>query len=179
MKKMLCILVLAAGLGTAVSAQNFAIGVDAMPLFKGLIWTDNDNDNGLFALSPYFEYRVAPNISLGAAVDLWIGERAKIDVLYFALAGQARWYPLSSGVDKLFLGALVGFNMFSVDGEDADAEHGGMSGFAAALKAGWKILFGPSFFVEPSMSYGYAKSVSGSFPGVIGWQAGLTIGGAF
>jgi hypothetical protein len=100
-------------------------------------------------------------------------------ILPDALAAQGRWYPLSTGVDKLFVGALVGFNLFSLDGE-TDSDKGGMTGLVAGLKAGWKILFGPAFFMEPAMSYVYAKIPAAvSLPGITGWQAGLTVGGAF
>jgi hypothetical protein len=156
-----------------------AFGLDVMPLFKGIIWSDNDADNSLFALSPSFEYLIAPHYSLGAAVDLWFGEASKIDIFYFGLAGHGRWYPLSEGLDKLFVGALVGFNVFSLDGE-TDSKKGGMAGLVAGLKLGWKLMLGPAFFAEPSMSFVYAKTPGDvEVPTPLGWQAGLTIGGTF
>ena len=169
-------MLLAAGLSAALSAQNFSIGADTMPLFKGFIWNDSDKKNSLFALSPSFEYLLAPNFSIGAVMDLWFGEASDIDIFYFGLAAQGRWYPLSEGLDKLFVGTLLGFNVFSYDGK-TDADKGGMTGLVTGLKAGWKLRFG-SFFVEPSMSYMYAKKVS-TLSTPLGWQAGLTIGGVF
>jgi hypothetical protein len=177
MKKIMCVILLAAGLTAAISAQNFSIGVDTMPLFKGFMWSDSDKDNSLFALSPSFEYLVAPNFSLGAGMDLWFGKALDIDIFYFGLAAQGRWYPLSEGLDKLFVGALLGFNLFSLDGK-TDADKGGMSGLVTGLKAGWKIRFG-SLFVEPSMSFVYAKTLDTLPTMPNGWQAGLTIGGVF
>jgi hypothetical protein len=112
------------------------------------------------------------------SADLWIGEASKVDFFYLGLAAQGRWYPLSKGVDKLFVGALVGFNVFALDG-NLESEYGGMAGLVAGLKAGWKIMIGPSFFVEPAMSYIYAKTPVVALPGISGWQAGLSIGGAF
>jgi hypothetical protein len=184
MKRIVCIIMLLAAAAGSVSAQEssaggkLAVSLDAMPLFKGIIWSDNDADDGLFALSPSFEYLVAPHFSVGGTVDLWFGTASDIDIFYFGLAAQGRWYPLSGGLDKFFVGALLGFNMFSVDGEDPDAEHGGFAGLTIGLKAGWKIMFGSNVFVEPSMAYVYAKT-GGSVPTPLGWQPGLSVGAAF
>jgi hypothetical protein len=41
--------------------------------------------------------------TIGAAADLYFGETSKIDLFYFGLAAHGRWYPLSSGLDKLFI----------------------------------------------------------------------------
>ena len=183
MKRIVCIMLLAAAAGS-LSAQEasaggkLAVSLDAMPLFKGIIWSDSDADNSLFALSPSFEYLVVPRFSVGGTADLWFGTASDIDIFYFGLAAQGRWYPLSGGLDKLFVGANLGFNMFSVEGEKADAEHGGFSGLTMGLNLGWKIMFGSNFFVEPSMAYVYAKTGS-SVPTPLGWQPGLRIGGAF
>jgi hypothetical protein len=174
-------MLLAACLTAAVSAQEggakIAVGADAMPLFKGFMWSDNDLKNSLFALSPSFEYLIAPHFSVGAMMDLWFGEASDVSIFYFGLAAQGRWYPLSEGLDKLFVGTLLGFNVFSLDGE-TDADKGGMAGLVTGLKAGWKLMFG-SLFVEPSMAFVYAKTVD-TLPLIpLGWQAGITIGGAF
>ena len=104
MKKILYVILLAAGLTAATSAQNFSVGVDSMPLLKGIIWSDSDQKNSLFALSPSFEYLLAPNFSVGAMMDLWFGEASDTNIFYFGLAAQGRWYPLSEGLEKLFVG---------------------------------------------------------------------------
>ncbi|MDR3356848.1 MAG: autotransporter outer membrane beta-barrel domain-containing protein [Spirochaetaceae bacterium] len=172
---LLLMLAITAGL-SAQQTKTIAVGVDAMPLFKGFIWTDNDADNSLFALSPSFEYAAVPHFSICGTADLWFGELGKVDIFYFGLAIHGRWYPLSAGLDKLFLDAGLGFNSFSVNGE-TDAKFGGFSGLTIGLKAGWKLLMGQTFFMEPSMAYVYAKS--GNVPTPLGWQAGLSIGMAF
>ncbi|MDR2746387.1 MAG: hypothetical protein LBB77_02975 [Treponema sp.] len=183
MKKNLCVMLLAVGLTAAIPAQEasgakIAVGLDVMPLLKGIIWSDNKADNSLFALSPSFEYRIAPHFSVGGSVDLWFGEASKINIFYFGLAGRGRWYPLAAGFDKLFVEAALGFNVFSLNGE-TDADKGGMAGMLTGLKAGWKLMFGPKFFVEPSMAYVYAKTNSVSAPTPLGWQAGLNVGTTF
>jgi hypothetical protein len=174
---LLLVLAVTAGLG-AQETNKIAIGLDAMPLFKGFIWMDNDADNSLFALSPSFEYRVVRHFSIGGTMDLWFGENSKIDIFYFGLSVHGRWYPLSGGLDKLFLDAGLGFNSFAVD-DETDAIHGGFSGLTAGLKAGWKIFIGRSFFMEPSMAYVYSKKSNRGVPTPLGWQADLSIGMAF
>jgi hypothetical protein len=173
---LLVMLAITAGLG-AQQTKTIAVGLDAMPLFKGFIWTDSDKDNSLIDLSPSFEYGVAPHFSIGGTADLWFGELAKIDIFYLGLSLHGRWYPLSAGLDKLFLDAGLGFNSFSVDGE-TDSEHGGFTGLTVGLKAGWKLMLGQTFFMEPSMAYAYAK-IRDDVPTPLGWQAGLSLGVAF
>jgi hypothetical protein len=174
---LLLMLAIAAGLG-AQQTKKVAIGLDTMPLFKGLIWTDSDKDNSLAAFSPSFEYCVVPHFSIGGTVDLWFGELVNIiDIFYFGLSAHGRWYPLSTGLDKLFLDVGLGFNLFSKDGKTA-SEDGGFAGLTIGLKAGWKLMMGPSFFIEPSMAYVYAKT-TGNVPTPLGWQSGLSIGMAF
>jgi hypothetical protein len=173
---LLLMLAITAGL-SAQQTKTIAVGVDTMPLFKGFIWADSDADKSLAALAPSFEYVVVPHFSIGAAVDLYFGELAKVDIFYFGLAVHGRWYPLSVGLDKLFLDAGLGFNSYAVDGE-TDSEAGGFKGLTVGLKAGWKLMMGRTFFMEPSMAYVYAKT-RGSVPTPLGWQAGLSIGVAF
>jgi hypothetical protein len=150
------------------SAAKLAVGVDLFPLAKGVVWSDSDADNSLFALTPGFEYLIRPHYTLGAAADL-----------YFGLAVHGRWYPLSPGLDKLFIDAGLGFNVFSKDGK-TDSDGGGLTGITMSLKAGYKLMFTPQFFFEPSMAFVYAKTpTSASVPTPLGWQPGLSIGGAF
>ncbi|MDR3146789.1 MAG: autotransporter outer membrane beta-barrel domain-containing protein [Treponema sp.] len=161
----------------ATGTAKIAVGLDLFPLAKGIIWTDNDADNSLFALTPAFEYLVAPHFTVGAVVDLYFGQASDIDILYFGLAAHGRWYPLSSGPDKLFVDTGLGFNVFALDGE-TDSKKGGFAGLTMSLKAGYKLMLTSKFFIEPSMAFVYAK-----IPGVgvrtpLGWQPGLSIGGA-
>jgi hypothetical protein len=173
MKRIVCILLLAVCLTAGLSAQSkMALGLDTMPLFKGFIWADGDAKNSLFALSPSFEYLIAPHYSIGGTVDLWFGKAANIDILYFGLTFQGRWYPLSTSPEKLFLGAGLGFKRFTVDGK---TDLGGFLGLTAALKAGYKLTIG-KFFMEPSMAYVYSKIGAASTPTPLGWQAGLNLG---
>jgi hypothetical protein len=163
----------------AAGVAKGAISLDLFPLVKGIIWTDSDKDNSLFALAPGFEYLVRPHYTLGLAADLYFGEASKIEVSYFGLAAHGRWYPQSSGPEKFFIDAGLGFNVFSYDGKTASKD-GGFSGITMSLKAGYKLMLSPKFFFEPSMAFVYAKTPSsGSAPTPLGWQPGLSIGGAF
>jgi hypothetical protein len=180
---LLGLLILAAVTGV-VSAQGtgrMAVSLDLFPLVKGIIWSDSDLDNSMFALAPGFEYLISPHYSIGAAADLYFGKARDLDVFYFGLAAHGRWYPQSTGLDKLFLDAGLGFNMFTVEGEAADTKHGGFTGLTLSLKMGYKLMFTPSFFAEPSMAFVYAKTpTSVSVPITpLGWQPGLSIGVAF
>jgi hypothetical protein len=178
--------VLALALAASLSAQQkkaggakMALGVDAFPLVKGLIWWDGDKDNSLFAVAANFEYLAAPHFTAGGSADLYFGKASDVDIFYFGLAGHGRWYPLSAGLDRLFIDAGLGVNAFALDGK-YDADKGGMTGITISLKAGWKLMFGSKFFVEPSMAYVYAKlPSSASVPTPLGWQPGLAVGMTF
>lgn len=162
----------------ASTESKGAISLDLFPLVKGILWSDSDKDNSLFALAPVFEFVVHPHFTLGGALDMYFGEYSKVDVFYFGLAARGRWYPLSNGLDKLFIDAGLGFNVFALDGE-TDADKGGMSGITMSLKMGYKLKFTRNFFLEPSMAYVYAKIPGGGIPTPLGWQPGLNIGVAF
>jgi hypothetical protein len=175
------LLVLAAAtgvLGAQESGAKMAAGLDVFPLVKGIIWSDSKQDNSLFAFAPSFEYRVAPHYTVGAVVDLYIGEYSKVDVLYFGLTAHGRWYPLSTGLDKFFIDAGMGFNVFAFDGE-TDPDKGGFSGMTISLKAGYKLMFGSNFFLEPAMAFVYAKTPRVASPTPLGWQPALSAGAAF
>jgi hypothetical protein len=156
-----------------------AVSLDTFPLAKGIIWSDGNADDGLFALAPGFEFPVHPRFTLGAGLDIYFGKNSNIDIFYFGLVAHGRWYPLSSGLDKLFIDAGLGFNVFAFDGE-TDPDKGGFAGLTISLKAGYKLLFTPRFFVEPSMAFVYAKIPAlSSAPTPLGWQPGLSIGIVF
>jgi hypothetical protein len=164
---------------SADGTAKMAVSLDLFPLVKGIIWSDSDADNSLFALAPNFEYLIRPHFTVGAAADLYFGKASNIDILYFGLAAHGRWYPLSSGPDKLFIDAGLGFNVFALDGK-TDSDRGGFAGLTMSLKAGYRLTLIPHLFVEPSMAFVYAKTPSfGSVPTPLGWQPGLSIGGSF
>jgi hypothetical protein len=177
---LLGLLILAAVSGVLCAQQaKAAVSLDLFPLAKGIIWSDSDRKDSLIALAPGFEYLIRPHFTIGAAADLYFGEALDVDILYFGLAAHGRWYPQSAGLDKLFIDAGLGFNMFSLDGE-TDSDKGGFTGITISLKTGYKLMFN-KFFVEPSMAFVYAKTpTSASVPVTpLGWQPGLSIGMAF
>lgn len=159
-------------------AAKTALSLDVFPLVKGLIWSDDDKKNVLVALAPVLEFLVAPHFSMGVGADLYAGKATDIDITYLGIAAHGRWYPLSTGLDKLFIDAGLGFNAFAVDGK-TDSKKGGMMGLTISLKAGYKLLLS-NLYLEPSMSYVYAKTPSSfSIPTPLGWQPGLNIGFVF
>ena len=163
---------------TAKGPKTMAISMDMMPLFKGIIWSDSDADDLLVAFSPFFEFLIAPKFTIGGTMDVWFGEARNLSIFYFGLVGNGRWYALSESLDKFFLGASLGFNMLSVDGK-FKAKYGGIVGLLIGLEAGYKLVFSPGFFVEPSMSFVYAKVSPTGVPTPLGWQPSLNIGWAF
>jgi hypothetical protein len=175
----LLVLAAAAGaVGAQESASKMAIGLDVFPLVKGIIWSDSKADNSEFAFAPSFEYRLFPHYSIGAGLDIYFGEVMKVDFVYFGLTAHGRWYPLSTGLDKFFIDAGLGFNVFAFDGE-TDPDKGGMAGMTLSLKAGYKLMFNSHFFAEPAMAFVYAKTPKMGGPTPLGWQPALSIGAAF
>jgi hypothetical protein len=160
--------------GRTAGPAKIAVSLDLFPLAKGIIWSDSDEDDLAFALAPGFEYLVHPHFTVGAVADLYFGKTSDINFFYFGLTAHGRWYPMSSGLDKLFLDTGLGFNLFALDGEIDPA---GFAGLTMSLKAGYKLMFTRNFFVEPSMAYVYAKTGGGPTP--LGWQPGLSVGGRF
>jgi len=157
-----------------------SITLDIITLVKGFIASDNDTDTSFFCISASYERLVAPHFSFGAEADVYFGKLYDVSYMYFGVAAAGRFYTMSEHMEKFFIGASLGFNSQSVDGK-TDAENGGFSGLTVGLRAGYKLLFAETFFVEPSMSYTYSKGGEffGATPVNIGWQGGLRIGFSF
>jgi hypothetical protein len=182
-KIVLGLLVLAAvtgflGAQEASSSAKISVGLDVFPMFKGFVWGDSDADDFMFALAPKVEFLVAPHFTAGGALDMYFGKVSDLSLFYFGLAAHGRWYPLSSGLDRLFLDAGLGFNILSVDG-DTKAGRGGFAGLIMSLEAGYKLMLTRNFFLEPSLTFVYSKVSIFSVPTPLGWQPGLSIGAAF
>jgi len=192
MKKIFCVLLLLACTGMIFAQEKAAEGeaaskegkntvtLDAIPLFKGIIASDSDADIFFFCTAVAYERLIAPHFSIGAELDLYPGKLFDVGYMYFGLAAAGRYYPMSEQMEKFFLGASLGFNMQMIDGK-TDSEYGGFFGLTIGLKAGYKIMMGKIFSLEPSMSYTYSKSGEfwGTIPINLGWQGGLRIGVSF
>jgi len=154
-----------------------AITLDIIPLSRGLIESDSDSDTSFFCIALGYERLIAPHFTIGVDLDFYPGEVKNVDYSYFGLSASGRFYPMSEYMEKFFLGANLGFNIQSVDGA-TKPESGGFTGLTIGLKAGYKLLLGEMFFVEPSMSYTYSKTSSkfSMTPQSLDWQAGLRIG---
>ena len=152
-----------------------------MPFFKGFIATDGNTGSFFICISLGYERLIFPHFSVGAELDLYPGKFYDNNYLYFALAAAGRYYPLSEYMEKFFFGALLGFNLQSIDGK-TDVDNGGFSGLFAGLRAGYKLPITNMFFIEPSMSYTYSKTnfeLLGLTPNNFGWQASLRAGISF
>jgi len=158
--------------------RNNAVTWDLMTLLKGFIASDSNTDTVFGCMTFGYERLILPRFSIGAELDVYPGTLYDESYLYFGLAAAARYYPLSVNMEKLFIGALVGFNMQFIDGKmDADSE--GFSGLFAGLRAGYKLQITDMFFIEPSLSYIYSKTnfeFLGIAPHNYGWQVSLRLG---
>jgi hypothetical protein len=169
-----------------------AVSLDVFTMFKGFIASDSDNDLFYFPLAMEYERLIVPHFSIGGDLDMYFGQAGDNNpVFYFGINALGCWYPMSESLDKLFIGASLGFNLFSVDG-DTDTDGGGFFGLTIALKAGYKLVFTSAggLYVEPSIAYVYSKSsalasmaalfgASISIPTPNGWQPGVRIGWEF
>jgi len=163
---------------TASAEKKNAIALDMIPLFKGFIAGDSDAKTSFFCISAAYERLIAPHYSIGVELDLYPGKIWDVKYTYFGMALAGRFYPMSEGMEKFFIGTSLGFNTQRIDGE-SKREYGGFSGIFISMKTGYKIMLGDRFFIEPSMSYTYSKTnadLFGSTPQNIGWQAGLRLG---
>ena len=179
----ICVVVLVLVCTGAVFAQDKknAIAFDGFHLFRGFIASDSDADTFFFCIASSFERQVAPRYTVGAELDMFFGNVYDVGYMYLGMGVNSRFYPMSENMDKLFLGASLGFNMQFVDGK-AKTENGGFVGPYIALRTGYKLPLNDTIFVEPSMSYTYSKSnefTYGMTPQNMGWQAALRIGFSF
>jgi len=197
MKKFVCIMILACLVFSAAYAQQkqpaapapapakpapapeptptkkSAFGLDVFRLLEGVIASDSDNDQTFFILSGDYESLIAPHISICADVTALfykykIGDDTKDD-LYLRIAAEGRYYTMSTGLDKFFLGTTVGFVSYSHAGSTS-TDKGGYQGLSTSLKVGYKQILS-NLYLEPYLSYVTEEGKSGSF-----WQGGLRLG---
>jgi len=157
-----------------VFAQK-AVSLDLAPLFTGFVATNSnkEKESSFFALSPVFEAAIGKDYSIGGRLDMIFGSIQKQSSTYFGLSMFGRWYPLET-LNKLFVGAEVGFNTLSLKGLDDSL----FTGVTFALRTGWKHTIG-GLFLEPSLGYMIAKSDLLVPVTPLGWVIGLNIGKAF
>jgi hypothetical protein len=187
MKKLVCILVLICVImgaafaqakpaapapakpAAASSGKQNAIGLDAFQLIRGVIETNNDIDYSVFYIFAAYERLIAPRFSIGVDIDMGFYTQAKVKSTYFSIAGEGRYYPMSEGFDKLFLGATLGYSQLEIDG----STKAGFTGLNTSLKMGYKVITGKGFYLEPALAYSVNKISSGD------WDCGLRLGWAF
>jgi hypothetical protein len=164
----------------APGMKKNTVSLDAMTMFKGFIASDSDADTFFFCTAVAYERMIVPHFTIGAELDLYPAKLLDEPYLYLGMAVAARYYPMSGNMDKFFIGTHLGFNVQAVDGE-TDSKRGGFFGLLIGLRAGYKLMLGKAFSVEPSMSYTYSKSglFAGMTPINLGWQGGLRMGISF
>jgi len=163
-----------AGSGLGADEEKTRIGafsLDPVPLFRGFIATD---PGFVFGLAEQFELACNQNFGLLERADLYVVPDKST---YFGLGFHGRYYPLSSGLEKLFLDAGIGF--YSEGGHPAStASESAWFGFIFSMKVGWKLFLVKGLFLEPALGYLYSR------PGLTlgtenGWQLALPLGWAF
>jgi len=204
MKKLVCIMVLAClVLSVAFTQQKqpaapapapapaappppdkkAALSLDVLQLLKGIIASDDESKYTCFMISAGYETLIAPHFSFCVDADYYILKFDKdtmgfTDGYYFGVAGAGRYYPMSTGIDKFFIGFAVGFNTLSIDGKNKP-EDGGFQGLFTSLKVGYKVILDKNLILEPSMSYVYSEQslfFSDVVPHPKGWNIGLRFG---
>jgi len=196
MRKVFCILLLVcAGAGMIFAQQEAAaesteaaapgekkntVTMDVIPLLKGIIASDSDSDTFYFCMAVGYERLIASHFTIGAELDFYPGKIWDVSYMYLGMAAVGRFYPMSEYMEKFFIGTNLGFNLQAVDGK-TKAENGGFVGLTVGLEAGYKLMMGKMFSIEPSMSYTYSKSGEffGMTPVNVGWQGGLRLGISF
>jgi hypothetical protein len=183
MKKKMVSLVIAAALTGSVFAQEEnanAIFIDFESLITGL-------SVGGFGLGLGYERALTESISaLGILGAIGFKKNADgisaYDTEYFGFYGDihARYYPLKSAVNKLFIDIGAGYSHISVEyGEKATSDV-----FGIGVRVGWKFSKRPVFF-EPAVAYdksfGEVKMPNGSasIPPLDGVKFGASLGVIF
>jgi hypothetical protein len=172
-----------AAAGAASSTAKNAISLDIMPLFKGILSSDQDAETLYIPISLGYERWIIPHMSIGLNLDMYFGKVGEepdgddIPYFYFGMAIAWRYYPMSDNMEKFFVGAIIGFNAQAIDGK-TKSEDGGFVGPIVGVSLGYRAFLGKVFFVEPSLGYVYSK-YNGFGPTPLGWQGGLRLGVAF
>jgi hypothetical protein len=166
MKKLVLFLVLAAIATGGIFAQEkrHSVMIDTVPLFSGIIVSDDDSDLSCFGLAAAYEFNIAPHYSIGARLGFYLGDRTSIDYSIFMMSAHGRWYPLAEEPEKLFLDVGLGFYSWDVDVPGSGAH----TDLTLELKTGWKHMFNSMFYIEPSL--GYVLSDIETITGTWGYQ---------
>ncbi|GHV85555.1 hypothetical protein AGMMS50230_11630 [Spirochaetia bacterium] len=177
-KKMLFAIIAAMVVTGSVFAQKVSVAVNAVPLVKGFMVT-NDVISA-FGIGLNGEIKIASNYSLGVRLDLFTGKQSgslgTASETYFGITANGRWYPLSETLEKFFMEAAFGFNTDKIK----NAPNAQFTGIVFGLKAGWKHMFENSkIFAEPGIGYVLSKSGAMSIPTPLGWQIAFNIGMVF
>lgn len=169
----------AAQAAPAASAKKNAISLDANYLIRGFIESDTDADRLLFCLAPTYERLITSRISIGPEMQMIFGSAyTDTSIFFLGIGFNTRIYPMSEQMDKLFLGASLGFHLQWLDGE-LDTDKGGLMSLYSAVSLGYRFnLVRNVFFIEPSVAYTYTKGDFGVL-GNLGWTAAVRLGFAF
>jgi len=158
-------------------ARKNSLALDLFPLFKGFIATDSKNKLSYYFIDASYERLLGPHYSIGINLNYYSCNYDTVSGSYFSLSAEGRYYPQSENFEKFFLGAALGFNMMSVDG-NSEPEYGGFTGLIASLKMGYKLITSKNVYMEPAMSYVLSKYTDAA-PTPLGWQGGFRFGYAF
>jgi hypothetical protein len=168
-------------LSGAFAQSKMAASLDIGPTMAGLVAFNDDANTGYFAMSGQFEYLLKQHFSALGRIDVCAGQYRDNGVFDVGFNVHGRYYPVSNDTTGFFMDGGLGFSATSVEHDDEDTAFG----LTLSLGAGYKIPLGSHFFVEPSLSYWYAKYPTSLEPGSYlaplpyKWQLGLNIGARF
>ena len=164
-----------------------SVGMDVVPFFAGLIdWHELNDVYKYFEFQFSFSYErlIVSHFSIGGNMDIgfgkWDYEHGKDhDWGYFCINAEGRYYP-TANFDKFFVGAALGFNLFSFDGKTKEKD-GGFFGLYFAVKTGYKVITSKGFYMEPSLSYilSEVNPLTAQYCNPNGFQVGLRLGFSF
>ena len=149
------------------------------PLLTGIL----NNGFGItlgYEIAPLKQLSIVNSVTfLQYYVDV---DNKNTDILTVGYSLLGRFYPLSSAVDKLFIG--VGFNYTFIHGEINENKNGNI--WSPVVELGWKFIFPLNFFAELSLGYKPKFSAdvdtskySPNDPKPKGVEYGLSLGWAF
>lgn len=131
------------------TVQNGVLFVDVGTMFGYLISSG-------FGISGGWEQKFSKNWTGFINVRFGMFDNGSPYWSYLDLGGDigARYYFFGSALDKLFLGAGVGFiyrqSTRDYSGNKSEATSGGL---IIPIRLGWKFILGPGFVIEPNFGY--------------------------
>ena len=185
MKKTIFLLVFIFGIIFSAFLQEKENRLDNAPFINfGPLLTGALNDG--FGITLGYEIAPLKQLSIVNSVTFLQyyvdADNNNTDILTVGYTLVGRLYPLSSAVDKFFIG--LGFNYTFIHGGINENKNGNI--WTPVIELGWKFIFPLNFFAELSLGYKHQFSAdvdtskyAPNMPKPKGLEYGLSLGWAF